>query len=241
MSLSPASTAEALVGSRSRQFMLHVYNWMTFGLSLTALLSLAVSSSESALYWFATHPMAFYGLLIGEFALVMVFSARIGKLAYSTALGMFIAYAALNGVTFSVLFLVYTAQSVASAFFIAAGTFAGASLFGTVTKRDLTGMGHFLGMALWGIILAIVVNIFLRSSGLSFVISGVAVIVFVGLTAYDTQKLRRWSISPLPGEDLSSPELGTEAKKIALSGALTLYLDFINLFLHLLRLTGNRR
>lgn len=227
---------------KTRQFLLHVYSWMSFGLALTAVIALAVYQSESAIYWLAQHRGAFYGLLIVEFLLVIGFTAAMPRATYATVLTMFLAYAALNGVTFSFIFLVFTAESIASTFFITAGTFAGVSLYGMTTKRDLTGIGHFMGMALWGVILAIIVNMFLRSPAMSYGISMIAVIVFVGLTAYDTQKLRQMSIAgTFEDETPSDAELSPSRKKLALSGALTLYLDFVNLFVHLLNLVGRRR
>lgn len=229
-------------GEKSRQFLLHVYNWMSLGLAFTAVVALWIFNSQDAMGWLAANRGAFYGLLIAEFIIVLAFSAVAARASYATVLAMFIAYAGLNGVTLSFIFLVYTQNSIASAFFITAGTFAGTSLYGMVTKRDLTGVGHFMGMALWGIILAMVVNMFIGSSQLSYITSVIAVIVFVGLTAYDTQKLRR--LSAMEGFDDEDPmrvEIGDTRKKLALSGALMLYLDFINLFLNILRLTGNRR
>lgn len=226
---------------KSRQFLLHVYNWMSLGLVLTAVISLWIVNSDDALYWLASHRGAFFGLIIAELVLVIAFSATLPRASYTAALAMFLAYAALNGLTLSIVFLIYTAQSVASAFFVTAGTFAGVSLYGMVTKRDLTGMGHFMGMALWGIILALVVNMFVQSSALSYGISMIAVVVFVGLTAYDTQRLRKMSTMAVDDEQAGSAVLGDTRKKMALHGALMLYLDFINLFLHMLRLMGNRR
>lgn len=230
--------AQNITQARSRSFLGHVYNWMALGLALTAVVALAVFHSDSTIYWLMEHRMAFYGLLFLELMLVISFTSMIRRVSYTTALGMFVSYAALNGVTFSMIFLVYTAQSIASTFFIAAATFGGASVFGLVSKRDLTGVGHFLGMALWGIIVAIVVNLFLRSPAISYGISMIAVVVFVGLTAYDTQKLRNLSHT-IPDE--GTAELGEIGKKAALGGALMLYLDFINIFIHLLNLLGDRR
>lgn len=236
-----AGVPQTMQGERVRQFLLHVYNWMSFGLAVTAVIALWVYHSEDALYWLQGHPFAFYGLLIAELILVVAFSASLARVSYTAALAMFVAYAALNGLTFSVLFLVYTAQSIASAFFVTAGTFAGVSLYGMVTKRNLSGVGHFMGMALWGLIVAIVVNLFVGSSALSFWISVAAVIIFVGLTAYDTQRLRQIAEGPMEGDNAHPGEMGEQRKKIALHGALILYLDFINLFIHMLRLMGNRR
>jgi hypothetical protein len=167
--------------------------------------------------------------LIGELALVFILSGAINKLSEAVATMLFVAYSALNGVTLSLLALVYTASSIASTFVITAGMFGAMSIYGYVTKRDLTSWGSFLFMGLIGIIIASVVNIFVASSAVSWVVSGIGVIVFTGLTAYDT-----WKIKALAAE-------GTTGRKPAILGALTLYLDFINLFLMLLRFTGNRR
>ncbi|MEJ2199610.1 MAG: Bax inhibitor-1/YccA family protein [Desulfuromonadaceae bacterium] len=177
--------------------------------------------------------MVFYGLLIGELGLVIALSAAINRISATTASLMFLLYSALNGITFASIFLIYTQSSIASTFFITAGTFAAMSVFGMVTKRDLTGWGSFLFMGLIGIIIASVVNIFLHSPMITWVVSYLGVFIFVGLTAYDTQKLKR--ISQMGFAD------GQSRRKAVILGALTLYLDFINLFLMLLRVLGSRR
>jgi uncharacterized protein len=206
-----------------------VYAWMGGGLMVTALLALVTISSPAILNAVFGNRLVFYGLILGELGLVVAISGAINRLSAAMASFLFILYAALNGITFSVIFAVYTAESVASTFVITAATFGAMSAFGYMTKRDLTGWGSFLFMGLIGVVIASLVNIFTRSSAVSWVISAVGVIVFTGLTAYDTQKIKAMAAS------------GAEGRKPAILGALTLYLDFINLFLMLLRLLGNRR
>jgi hypothetical protein len=180
-------------------FIRSVYNWMAIGLALTGFVAYYVAHSEAVLSLIfrvdgmSLRPtMLFYGLIIGELALVFILSARIGKMTASTATSIFVLYAGLNGVTLSSIFLVYTSSSIASTFFICAATFVVTSMFGWVTKRDLTSWGNFLFMGLIGIIIASLVNIvFIRSSGMSLIISYIGVIVFVGLTAYDTQQIKK--------------------------------------------------
>ena len=206
-----------------------VYAWMGGGLMVTALLALVTVSSPAILNAVFGNRLVFYGLILGELGLVVAISGAINRLSAAMASFLFILYAALNGITFSVIFAVYTAESVASTFVITAATFGAMSAFGYMTRRDLTGWGSFLFMGLIGVVIASLVNIFTRSSAVSWVISAVGVIVFTGLTAYDTQKIKAMAAS------------GAEGRKPAILGALTLYLDFINLFLMLLRLLGNRR
>jgi len=217
------------------EFIRSVYNWMAIGLGLTGLLAYYVSNSESVMKLIFGNQLLFFGLIIGELVLVFSLVGKAHKMQASTATGLFILYAALNGVTLSAIFLIYTRSSIASTFFISAATFVACSIYGMTTKRDLTSLGGFLTMGLIGIIIASVVNLFVRSSGMSVVISYIGVLVFVGLTAYDTQKLKNMA--------LSQPE-GLEAaviRKGAILGALSLYLDFINLFLMLLRILGSSR
>jgi uncharacterized protein len=215
-------------------FIRSVYNWMAIGLGLTGFVAFYVSNSEAIMRLIFGNQLIFFGLIIGELALVFTISARVHKMQASTATSLFVLYAALNGATLSAIFLVYTRASITSTFFICAATFVAASIFGMTTKRDLTSMGQFLFMGLIGIIIASVVNLFMRSSGVSLIISYIGVIVFVGLTAYDTQKLRTMALSQPAGID------GGTIRKGAILGALTLYLDFINLFLMLLRILGSR-
>ena len=206
-----------------------VYAWMGVGLAITAFMALATLSSPGMLSAVLGNKLVFYGLMIGELALVFTLSGAINRLSEATATLIFIAYSALNGITLSVVALVYTANSIASTFVITAGMFGAMSVYGYMTKRDLTSLGSFLFMGLIGVVIASVVNIFVGSSAVSWVVSGIGVLVFTGLTAYDT-----WKIKELAAQ-------GTEGRKPAILGALTLYLDFINLFLMLLRFTGNRR
>ncbi len=206
-----------------------VYAWMGGGLLITALLAMVTISSPVLLNAVFGNRLVFYGLIFGELGLVIAISGAINKLSASAASLLFILYAALNGVTMSVIFAVYTAESITSTFVITAATFGTMSAYGYLTKRDLTRWGSFLFMGLIGVVIASLVNIFTRSSAASWIISAVGVIVFTGLTAYDTWKIKAMATA------------GVEGRKPAILGALTLYLDFINLFLMLLRLLGNRR
>jgi uncharacterized protein len=215
-------------------FIRSVYNWMGIGLGLTGLVAWYVSQSEPLLRLIFGNQLIFFGLIIGELVMVFTLSARVHKMQAGTATGLFIAYAALNGATLSAIFLIYTRSSIASTFFVCAATFVVTSIFGMTTKKDLTGVGNFMFMGLIGIIIASVVNMFVRSSGMAMIISYVGVIVFVGLTAYDTQKLKHMALSQPDGLDAGV------VRKGAILGALSLYLDFINLFLMLLRIMGNR-
>jgi len=216
-------------------FIRSVYNWMAVGLGLTGLIAYAVANSETMASLIFGNPVLFYGLIIGELMLVFFISARVNKISSSTATALFVLYAALNGVTLSFIFLVFAKATIASTFFICAATFVASSIYGMATKRDLTSVGGFMIMGLFGIIIASVVNIFIKSSAMSMIISYIGVLVFVGLTAYDTQKLKTMA--------KTQPE-GLEAgviRKGAILGALSLYLDFINLFLMLLHILGGNR
>jgi FtsH-binding integral membrane protein len=219
---------------RVNEFIRSVYNWMAIGLALTGFVAFFVSNNETMMRFIFGNQIIFFGLIIGELALVFTISARVQKMQASTATSLFVLYAALNGATLSAIFLIYTRSSITSTFFICAATFVASSIYGMATKRDLTAMGQFMFMGLIGIIIASVVNLFMRSSGVSLVVSYIGVIVFVGLTAYDTQKLRTMALSQPDGLDAGT------IRKGAILGALTLYLDFINLFLMLLRILGNR-
>lgn len=214
--------------------MRKVYVWMTLALVITGFTAYAVANSPGIMSAIIANRMLMWGLLIGEFALVWYVSARIDRLSLSTATLLFILYSVLNGATLSIIFLAYTMTSIASVFFITAGTFAAMSLVGYFTKKDLSGLGRILFMALIGLIIATLVNVFLiKSGGFSLVVSYVGVLIFVGLTAYDTQRIKNMLVE---ADDVSA-----EAQKIALMGALALYLDFINLFLYLLRIFGGNR
>lgn len=214
-------------------FMARVYGWMFFALAITGVVSYYVSTSEAIIGIFATTPMVFYGLLIGELVLVIFLSALINKIPSIVAAGVFILYAALNGVTLSLIFLIYTSTSLFSTFLVTAGTFGLMSLIGFTTKMDLSKIGSILFMALIGMIIASVVNMFLKNSAIYWIITYAGILIFVGLTAYDTQKLKRMAV----GLDTESEQ----GKKASIIGALRLYLDFINLFLLLLRVLGRRR
>ena len=222
--------------------MRKVYVWMTLALVITGFTAYAVANSPGIMTAISpgimtaiiANRMLMWGLLIGEFALVWYVSARIDRLSLSTATLLFILYSVLNGATLSIIFLAYTMTSIASVFFITAGTFAAMSLVGYFTKKDLSGLGRILFMALIGLIIATLVNVFLiKSGGFSLIVSYVGVLIFVGLTAYDTQRIKNMLVE---ADDVSA-----EAQKIALMGALALYLDFINLFLYLLRIFGGNR
>jgi len=216
------------------EFVRSVYNWMAIGLSLTGFVAFYVSNSESMMRLIFGNQLVFFGLIIGELALVFTISARIQKMKASTATALFVLYATLNGVTLSAIFLIYTSTSITSTFFICAATFVACSIYGMTTKRDLTSMGGFMAMGLIGIIIASVVNMFIGSYGMHMIISYIGIVVFVGLTAYDTQKLKTMALSQ--PADLET----SVVRKGAILGALSLYLDFINLFLMLLRVLGNR-
>jgi len=215
------------------RFFTRVYGWMAGGLALTALVAWTVASSPELLSVIVGNKIVFYGLMFAELGLVVWLSGMIGKMSPTTAAGAFLVYSALNGATLSVILLLYTGGSVASAFAVTAGTFAGMSIYGMTTKRALDGLGSFCFMGLIGVVIASLVNLFLKSTMLEFVLSCVSVVVFVGLTAWDTKKLKTMAY----GLDPDS----AEAKTGAIRGALALYLDFINLFLALLRLFGKRR
>jgi FtsH-binding integral membrane protein len=212
-----------------RRFMAGVYRWMTLGLGLTALVAYAVAGSESAVRLVLGNRLVFFALVIAELALVVWISAAVNRLSAAAAGGLFLLYSALNGATLSVVLLVYTGASIALAFVTAGAVFGVMSAYGTVTRRDLTSWGSFLFMGLVGVVIASLVNLFLRSSMISWVVSCMGVLVFTGLAAYDTQKLR--ALARAGGGTASLP----------VRGALSLYLDFVNLFLSLLRLLGNRR
>ncbi|WP_373499469.1 Bax inhibitor-1/YccA family protein [Desulfococcus sp.] len=226
---------KALPQVRVNSFIQSVYNWMAVGLGLTGFTAFFVAGSPAMMQLIFGNRLLFFGLIIAELVLVFTLSARVGKMQASTATGIFVLYAVLNGLTLSVIFLAYTASSIASTFFICAGTFLACSIYGMMTKRDLTSMGGFLMMGLIGIIIASVVNMFMQSSGMAMIISYIGVLVFVGLTAYDTQKLKQMAMTQPDGLDAAV------VRKGAIIGALSLYLDFINLFLMLLRIFGGSR
>lgn len=220
------------VQARVSTFVRSVYNWMAIGLGLTGLVAYFVAHSPVLL---SIALKGFILFAIGEIALVFFLASRIGKLQAKTATGLFLLYAFLNGVTFSYIFLRYTNSSIASTFFICAMMFAGLSIFGWVTKKDLTGLGSFLMMGVWGLIIASVVNIFLQNYGMYMIISYIGVLVFAGLTAYDTQAIKHMALSQPPGTSAAV------VRKGAIIGALKLYLDFILMFQYLLAILGGGR
>jgi hypothetical protein len=228
------TTQSTQVQLRVNAFVRSVYNWMGAGLALTGLIALYVANSPSLLRYVYANRLIFFGLIIAELAIVFTLSARINKMRASTATAMFLLYAGLNGLTMAFVFIIYTAASIASTFFVCAATFVACSIFGWMTKRDLTSLGGFLMMGLVGIIIASVVNLFIGSNMISTIVSYVGVLVFVGLTAYDTQYIKNMALSQPEG--LAAGVL----RRGAIIGALKLYLDFINLFLMLLRILGNR-
>ncbi len=210
--------------------MRRVYTWMTLALVITGLTSYVVAHNQTLINLIFGSRWVFFGLIIAELAVVIWLSARLFRISLTAGTLLFIAYSILNGATLASIFICFTAASLAKTFFICAGTFLVMSIYGTVTKTDLSSIGKLLIMALIGLILATVVNLFLRSSGLEMIISYVGVLVFVGLTAWDTQKIRAI---------LSDADYADETThKIALMGALSLYLDFVNMFLFLLRIFG---
>ena len=213
--------------------MRKVFVWMTLALAITGLTAYGVATSPTILSLIFSSKVTFFGLIIAEFALVFAISGAINRLSLSTATMLFILYSVINGATLSSIFFAFSVATISKVFFITAGTFGAMALVGYTTKTDLTSMGKLLFMALLGIIIASVVNMFVASSGLDLILSYVGVLVFVGLTAYDTQKIKQMC--------QSAPDAGESAQKLALIGALSLYLDFINLFLYLLRIFGNNR
>ena len=206
--------------------------WMTLALVITGFTAYGVATSPGVLQAIYGNQLLFWGMIIAEFALVIGVSAAINRLSLTTATLMFILYSVINGALLSYIFLVYTASSVATVFFITAGTFGAMALVGYTTKTDLTSIGKYLFMALIGLIIATVVNVFIKSEGFTYILSYIGVLIFVGLTAYDSQKIKQMLIQ--------APDAGESAQKLALLGALTLYLDFINLFIYLLRIFGKR-
>lgn len=211
-----------------------VYVWMTLALIITGFVSMYVAQSYQLVSFIFGNRLALWGMLIAELAVVFYLSARINSISFTKATVMFIIYSILNGATLASIFLVYTMSSIASTFFVAAGTFGVMALYGYITKSDLTRIGNICLMALIGLIIATLVSMFWQNSMLQMIITYVGIILFVGLTAYDSQKIKRL----LTADGI---EVTEETQKIALLGALTLYLDFINLFLYLLRLLGDRK
>ena len=229
----PASTfaADAARDERVSAFLSKVYSWMFLGLAITTVVAYFVAGSPALVQALLVNRLIFYGLMFATLGIVIWLSARVASLSPATAATGFAVYSALNGITFSVILLVYTAGSIFSAFLTAAAMFGSLAIYGTVTRRSLAGIGQFAFMGLIGLIVASIVGLFWQNDTLQFVISVVGVIVFTGLTAWDAQKLKAMALALPEGQ----------AGSYAIVGALTLYLDFINLFLMLLRIMGNRR
>ena len=228
----PYSMTQTEVKTRVNAFVRGVYNWMALGLALTGVVAYFVAHNESALKFVYQARWLFF---IGELALVFILSARIQKLQATTATGMFMVYSALNGATLSLLLIMYTGETIASTFFICAAMFLALSIYGWTTKRDLTGLGSFLFMGVIGILIASVVNIFIGSYGMLMIISYIGVLVFAGLTAYDTQQIKAMALSQPANLDAGV------VRKGAIIGALKLYLDFILMFQYLLMILGGNR
>jgi uncharacterized protein len=216
---------------RVSAFLRSVYGWMAVGLGITALMAFLVSSSPALINLFLGNRLVFFALVVGQLGLVFYLSARVAQLAPGTASGLFLLYSALTGITLSGIFLAYTGESISTTFVVTAAMFGSLALFGTMTSRSLAGVGQFMMMGLIGLILASIVGIFWHNDALQFLISVVGVIVFTGLTAWDAQRLKQM------GAALPEGQVGS----YAVVGALSLYLNFINLFLMLLRFTGSRR
>lgn len=224
-SASPVQAAE-----RVSAFLWKVYTWMAIGLGLTAVVAIALAGSPGLVEILAGNRLVFFGVVLAELGLVFYLSARAAQLEPGTAAGLFALYSALNGVTLSVILLAYTGESVATTFLVTAGMFGALALFGSTTRRSLAGAGQFFMMGLVGLVLASVLGMFWHSDALQFLISVVGVIVFTGLAAWDAQRLRQMALALPAGQ----------AGSYAIVGALSLYLDFVNLFLILLRFTGRR-
>ncbi len=231
--LSPQVMTAEQAEEVQREFVRKVYGWMATGLFITGIMAMLTVQSQAMLELIFGNKMVFYGLLIAQLGLVIWLSARIAAMSATTATMIFVGYSALTGVTLSSVFLLYTASSLSSTFLVSAGTFGVMCAYGWTTKRDLTSMGGFLAMGLIGMIIASVVNIFLNNSTIYWITTYIGIFIFVGLTAYDTQKIKAMSVVALEG--------GEAEQKGAILGALRLYLDFINLFLLLLRVLGKRK
>lgn len=224
---------EGMVSLAFPALMRKVYLWMTLALVITGFTAFGIASNPSIAYAIVTNRLLFWGLVIAEFGLVIGISGAINKLSAVTATLLFVLYSIVNGATLSVIFMAYTMSSIASVFFITAGLFGVMAFIGYTTKTDLTSIGKILFMALIGIILATIVNLFVGSSMLNMIVSYIGVVIFTGLTAYDSQKIKNMLYN--------ADSMDEGMQKIALLGSLTLYLDFINLFLMLLRIFGGNR
>lgn len=221
------------IHAESQRFMVKVYGWMSAALMITGFVALLTVSSEALMQLVFGSRWSFYALIIIQLVLVVSLSGWINKMSAFTATVVFFVYSVINGLTFSVIFLIYTTGSIASTFFITAGTFAVMSIYGYTTKSDLSKWGNLLFMGLMGLVIASIANFFMQSSTLYWITTYIGVLIFVALTAYDTQKIKAMNIIGNEGSEEDSKE--------AIMGALTLYLDFINLFLYLLRIFGKRK
>lgn len=222
---------QTTVKTTTKTLVRSVYIWMCTALLLTGATASLVAGSPSLLEAVFSNRILFWGIIIAQFGLVWAISAKVTSFSFPTLSGLFMLYFVLTGITFSVFFLAFTAASIASTFFITAGTFAVMSLYGFITKTDLTKLGNLCLMALIGLIIASVVNMFLKSETMYWIVSYVGVLIFIGLIAYDTQKIKA----------LATLEENEHTQKLAICGALSLYLDFINLFIMLLRILGQRK
>lgn len=231
--MTPDTIAAQQVAAEQQRYMVKVYGWMGFGLLITGFIAWYTAISEELLNFIFASKWIFFGLIILELIAVGVLVSLINKMTASMATLVFLLYALLNGLTMSLIFVVYTTESIASTFFVTAGTFGVMSIYGYFTKTDLSRWGNLLFMGLVGIIIASIANFFMKSEMLYWITTYAGVLIFVGLTAYDTQKIKRMNIIGNEGSD--------EDHKEAIMGALTLYLDFINLFLYLLRIFGRRK
>lgn len=214
-------------------FLTKVYGWMSVGLLITAVFSIITLESEMMRELLFSNSWTIWVLLFAELGLVMYLSARIETLTAETATLLFLLYSTLNGVTLTPIFLVYTSESIMSTFLVCSGMFGAMSIYGFITKKDLNGVGSYLSMGLIGIIIASLINMFVQSETFNMTIALIGIVIFLGLTAYNTQKMKAMAYVMMEG--------GSVAQKGAIIGALVLYLNFINLFLMLLRLMGDRR
>lgn len=223
------------VSLRERSILKNVYLWMSVGLALTGVVSYVVAKASSLASLFLQSGFGFFILIIAQLGIVLFLTSRLEKMSATSAIISFGLYSIITGITFSIFFYIYTIETISRAFFTTAAMFGGMSLYGMTTKRDLSSVGHYLIMGLWGIIIASVINFLLRSDALNYFISIIGVLLFLGLTAWDTQKIKAMN-------DSYGSEMDEELYiKLSIMGALILYLDFINIFLYLLRIFGRRR
>ena len=227
------ATYPVMAAEEERSFLTRVMGWMCSGLLVTGVIAWAIGTSDSAANWVSNHPYVFLALLFAELGAVIGLSALIGKMTPAVAAGVFLLYAAMNGVTFSLIFVVYTTASIFTTFLVTSAMFGALAVFGYVTKRNLSSLGSIAFMALIGLILASIVNLFWANDALYWITTYAGVAIFSALTAYDMQKVKKINVAGDAGTDAD--------KREAILGALALYLDFVNLFLYLLRIFGKRR